>query len=257
MTNVLEYQTLVNHVTAALDAAAQEIGRVIDLGIELTIKSDYTPVTNVDLASDKILTQVLSQFTPNIPVLSEETWTPGIQWPNLYWLIDPIDGTSALANGLSEWCVLVALIDCGTPVIGGIGIPTMDQIFVGCSPIQQAVLHQKGSTTPARVASAIHGPVVQVASSNSGIKQQWPGVGKVVYASSGIKFAMIAQGVAQVYARDDAIRDWDSAAGHALVEAAGGLVSRLDGEAIVYGSAAARVPDLVCGPRWAVEHGAV
>jgi 3'(2'), 5'-bisphosphate nucleotidase len=257
MTNVREYQTLANHVLTSLDAAAQAIGQVLDSGIEISIKSDHTPVTNVDLASDQTLTQVLNQLSPAIPVLSEETWLPGIHCPDLYWLIDPIDGTSALASGVREWCVLVALIDHGTPVVGGIGIPSLNQIFVGCSPIQQAVLHHKGTSSPVRVSVANNGPVVQVASSNSGIKQQWPGVNKVVYANSGIKFAMIAQGAAHVYARDDAIRDWDAAAGHALVEAAGGWVSRLDGEAIVYGSSAARVPDLVCGPRWAVEHGAV
>lgn len=207
-------------------------------------KTDDSPLTQADLASHAIICQGLRALTPSIPVLSEESFEIEQDAAQVigsaYWLVDPLDGTKEFIARNGEFTINIALVINGEAVLGVIGIPVQDCWFVGLKGYgaqQQtgnqaaAVIHTRqaiGRDTLSVLASRSHGSLRLTDYLHSLPSHELQSVG------SALKFTRIASGFADVYPRLGPTHYWDSAAGQAIVEAAGGLVVDTHGQALRY-----------------------
>jgi len=230
-------------------------------------KSDSSPLTEADLAANAILVAGLKAHWPQIPVLSEESlnqFGPQEQ-PPLYWAVDPLDGTKEFIKRNGEFTVNVALVVDGEPQIGVVGAPAQGLMYVGCAGTQWqgAPLARKRSTAGwvdirvsgyASAAAADPGAnaatralaerSLRVAMSRSHPSPElaaWLAPWGRVEArdvGSSLKFCLVAEGAVDVYPRLGPTCIWDTAAGHALVVAAGGRVCQMDGSPLRYATPA-------------------
>ena len=258
-------QTLI----AFADQAGQAIMEIYQRAspLQQEQKSDNSPLTEADLAANAILVAGLSAHWPHIPVLSEENlnqFGPHEQ-PPLYWAVDPLDGTKEFIKRNGEFTVNVALVVNGEPQIGVVGAPAQGLMYVGCAGTQwqDAPLARKRSAAgwvdirisgyaPAARASesanaATHAPAerpLRVAMSRSHPSLDlaaWLAPWGAIEArdvGSSLKFCLVAEGAVDVYPRLGPTCIWDTAAGHALVVAAGGRVCQMDGTPLRYATPA-------------------
>lgn len=220
---------------------------------EAAAKADGSPVTAADEAAEAIILPRLRALTPDIPVVSEEEASKGLT-PEVtgtsFWLVDPLDGTKEFLSGNGEFTVNIALIENGAPVLGVVGVPARGDIFAGSVP-GHAVLLRNGAERPiaARapapdglvvVGSRSHGDAAAMESFLAGrtVKEFRP-------AGSSLKLCLIAEGEADLYPRLGTTMEWDIAAGHAVLAAAGGTVTMLDGAPFTYGKPEYRNPHFV------------
>src|SRR6266851_4712760 len=168
---------------------------------EVTHKDDKTPVTEADLASERVIVAMLTASYPDIPVVSEETVPEaGFESPAArFWLVDPLDGTREFVAKNGEFAVLIGLVEHGRPLL--------------------VVVHSRSHENSRRLAEYFEGrPVLE---RNK--------------CGSALKFGVLAAGAADFYPRFGTTMEWDTAAGQALLEAAGGHVLDLAGEPLAYG----------------------
>ena len=222
-------------------------------GPEILTKNDGSPVTAADLASDAIIVPRLEQLTPNIPVVSEEGVEAG-RVPDIsgdaFWLVDPLDGTKEFIGGTGEFTVLIGLIQAGAPVLGVLYSPVADELYSGAVPgIAWSVIREERTAIQARPVPA--NGLLSVTSSF-----RWPSarlekfletlpIGERVRRRSAFKYADVARGAVDLYPAFGMSYEWDSAAGHALVSAAGGTVTLVDGSPLAYGKPQFKNPDLL------------
>ena len=210
-------------------------------------KSDDSPVTDADEAAEALLTEELQRLVPGLAIVAEEAASrrmpplPG----GAYFLVDPIDGTRELLAGRDEFTVNVALIDNHVPALGVIYVPRQNALYVGTgghalrAMVVPGMTFDRGSATTISVRPRGAGMVALVSRSHAdpaadGFLAKL-GIGEKIPAGSSLKFARLAEGAADVYARLVRVHEWDIAAGHALVVAAGGRVTAPDGGEIRYG----------------------
>jgi 3'(2'), 5'-bisphosphate nucleotidase len=207
-----------------------------------TTKPDDSPLTEADLRSQRLIEAALRSLTPGLPVLSEEaTRVPFAEralWRR-YWLVDPLDGTREFLARNGEFTVNIALVEGHTPVLGVVHVPVSDLSYEGV-PGEGAWRRSDGSTAqPIRVAVPARAPVRVVGSrAHRGDSLQGflarLGPHQLLAVGSARKFCLIAEGAADVYPRLGATSEWDTAAGQAVVTAAGGAVVQLDGRPLRY-----------------------
>ena len=233
-----------------------ELFRSDVLGVDY--KADRTPVTEADQAAHDHIVAGLERLTPGIPVLSEESGAEqhGKQrsdW-DWHWLVDPLDGTKEFIRGGEEFTVNIALIRGGEPVLGVVDAPAKGAFFSGfrgggafyCasgSEVPQPISVRQPPARPLRVLASRSHPTsaVELYVGALGV------IDRRVIASS-LKFCLIARGEADVYPRMGPISEWDTAAGQAVLQCAGGAVIDLDGRPLVYGKDSIRVPPFIaCG----------
>lgn len=230
-----------------LVALAQRAGRAIMEiradGFAIDTKSDDTPVTAADQASEALITDGLQSLAPEIPVVAEEAVSSG-HTPSIgqrFFLVDPLDGTREFVSGSGEFTVNIALIENGTPCLGVIVAPALGRTFFAAAPGQ--AFEQTGpdaETRPIAVRMPVPGKLAAVASRShrdadtSAYLDQIRAV-TVASAGSSLKFCLLASGEADVYPRFGPTCEWDTAAGHAILSHAGGGLCRLDGEPFTYG----------------------
>jgi 3'(2'), 5'-bisphosphate nucleotidase len=213
-----------------------------DMGI--THKADDSPLTKADLASHKLIMGELGRHWPDIPVLSEESanipWATRKTWRQ-YWLVDPLDGTKEFINRNGEFTVNIALIRDHCPVMGVVHVPVSDVSYSGATGTgawrQQGTEARKPISTRIPAAS----PAIIVGSrshANPELASQLEKLGphELTSMGSSLKFCRVAEGLADFYPRLGPTCEWDTAAAHAVVEAAGGQVVKLDGSALDYNS---------------------
>lgn len=201
-------------------------------------KDDRSPVTDADDAAEAIILAGLRRLTPDIPVVAEELAARG-EAPQVgdgpFWLVDPLDGTREFIERNGEFTVNIALVDHGRPVLGIVLAPALEIAWLGHqgSGAQRFdKLHPGGKAIQARKVPKI-APLVLVsrnhreAAVDTWLKQQLAPETKTV--GSSLKFCQIAEGAADYYPRFAAISEWDTAAGQAVLEAAGGAVIAWDG----------------------------
>lgn len=229
------------HKTIPLAEQAGALIRQAYDGIpEVIAKSDGSPVTQADYQSHIFLSEHLKKLTPHIPIISEEDEK---SWPlesPLYWLIDPLDGTRGFIEKNGEFCINIALMEKGRPIVGIIHIPLTQETFSGYGNV--AFRHYRGKESPIHTRPfPSHGPVhVVKGHSVKGMVEEnaflkaYPIV-NVEKIHSAIKFTRIASGKADLYIRSEGCRTWDTAAGQVLVEAAGGVMQHFDGTPFVHG----------------------
>jgi len=222
--------------------AGEAILRVYDGEFEVRSKQDKSPLTEADLASHHVIQEALSRLTPDIPVLSEEDanmpFEERSKWEQ-YWLVDPLDGTKEFVNRNGEFTVNIALISGHVAVLGVVLVPVTGACYLGI-PGHGAQL-QEGSHPPRAIsARQPHArPIVVVGSrshANPVLESHLAALGEyeMVSMGSSLKFCLLAEGKADFYPRLGPTSEWDTAAAHAVVTAAGGQIVRLDGSPLEY-----------------------
>ncbi len=217
--------------------------------ITATWKEDHSPVTAADVEAERFILKRLAQLAPDVPVVAEEEVAAG-RTPKVgkhFFLVDPLDGTKEFVNKNGEFTVNIAEIIDGKPVRGVVYAPARDRIFYGeslsgaydlhCPPggaPDFAEGHQVSAREPGK-----DGLVVAISRShNDGKTAEYLAAYRVknfLVAGSSLKFCLIAAGEADLYPRHGRTMEWDTAAGHAVLAAAGGAVTTVEGKPFTYG----------------------
>jgi 3'(2'), 5'-bisphosphate nucleotidase len=212
-------------------------------------KADASPVTAADEAAEKMILADLAAIAPDIPVVAEEAVAAG-RVPviaDCFFLVDPLDGTREFISRRDEFTVNVALIEAGKPVLGVVFAPARHELYWGDARIGKAgqidadpdgTMPSMGAAIQARLAPA--GKLTAVASRSHRTPEtdafltNYP-VAEFRSIGSSLKFCLVAAGQADIYPRIGTTMEWDTAAGHAVLAAAGGSVTGLEGEPFLYG----------------------
>ena len=230
-----------------LEALAIEAGvaimRIYAQDFEPEYKDDYSPVTEADTAAEDIIIAGLQEIAPDTPIVAEEAFSAGHS-PDIsggrFWLVDPLDGTREFVDRNDEFTVNIALIEDGKPVCGVVHAPALGTTYSGivgdgAHIRRDGAASQKISVRPVPeegvtvVASRRHGDPKKIAELLEGRSVQ-----ETRNAGSSLKFCLVAAGDADLYPRFGRTMEWDTAAGQAVLEAAGGRVTRLDGAPFRY-----------------------
>ena len=224
-------------------AGGEEVMRVYAEPFDVTHKDDKTPVTEADLASERVIVAMLAAAFPDIPVVSEETVpAAGFESPaDRFWLVDPLDGTREFVAKNGEFAVLIGLVEHGVPVLGIVHGPAIGVTYTAHGP--GTAMRRKGAGAwekiAARAPSADGVVVVHSRSHENSRRLAEYFEGRSVLArtqcGSALKFGVLAAGEADFYPRFGTTMEWDTAAGQAVLEAAGGHVFGLDGRRLQYG----------------------
>jgi 3'(2'), 5'-bisphosphate nucleotidase len=211
-------------------------------GIAVRTKADASPVTMADEAADRLITRALHELTPETPVVSEESAGKfnGRAPTGTFWLVDPLDGTREFINERDEFTVNIALIENGKAVLGVVFLPARDEVYAGAAGCGAVVITRGGRQQLRCRPVPADGALVAVSRSHgndeadigllAGIK-----IAGVVQAGSSLKFCLVARGTADFYPRAGRTMEWDTAAGQAVLQAAGGKVVDQRGQPLAYG----------------------
>jgi 3'(2'), 5'-bisphosphate nucleotidase len=238
-----------DELAIAFGNIVSEAGKVImavqaaDVGARR--KPDGSPVCRADLEAEQLILARLAAILPNVAVIAEESFAPdgGGPVPERFLLVDPLDGTREFLAGHKDFTVNIALIEAGDPIVGAICAPALDQIHVGGATAFRADLAAGGSIGAMTLIATSPVPAagLRAVASRSHLNaqtEQWlrqRPVAELQRAGSSLKFCLIARGDADVYPRIGTTMEWDTAAGHAVLNAAGGCVLGLDGSPLRYG----------------------
>ena len=241
----MDEQRLLEDLATAAREAGEAILQIVRRGFDVETKLDHSPVTEADRAAELIILAALARAAPGVPVIAEEEVAAGRipAHDDLYFLVDPLDGTKEFVRGGDDYTVNIGLIRDGTPRLGVVFVPSSGRLFAGIAG-SGAWLEEAGSGR-----SAIHvrepaDPPVAVASKShlnqATVDYLEQAVGKCGHVSIGssLKFCIVAEGKADIYPRLSPTSEWDTAAGHAVLLGAGGLVDAPDGSPLRYGKRA-------------------
>jgi 3'(2'), 5'-bisphosphate nucleotidase len=224
-----------------VDRAGAAIMRVYEAGFTVQHKDDNSPLTLADLESQRIIAEGLKQLTPDIPILSEESaqapWSERRGWREL-WVVDPLDGTREFIKRNGEFTVNVALVIEHEALLGVVAAPAQGLMYWGAAGTG-AFSHHRSAARQKISISTPQQPLRVVGSRSHASPEtarylERVGPHLMVGVGSSLKFCMIAEGKAELYPRFGPTSEWDTAAGQALLEAAGGHVTRLDGHRLRY-----------------------
>jgi len=235
----------------ALARIAIEAGAVIDRfyrdGCAVTQKADQSPVTEADRAAEAIILARLHEIAPGLPVIAEEEAAAGRipEIGRVFALVDPLDGTKEFVARSGEFTVNIAIIVDGAPVMGVVYAPALSRLWAADAAGAWACDVPPGDDLPdTRTGVAARRPpsdgLTVIASRSHGTSKadeylKQFRVAEKISAGSSLKFCRVAEGSADLYPRFGRTMEWDTAAGHAIVRAAGGCVQTLDGEHLSYG----------------------
>jgi 3'(2'), 5'-bisphosphate nucleotidase len=224
-------------------AAGEAILEVYAQDFEIFEKTDKTPVTEADLSAERVIVEVLKNAFPDIPIASEELVEAG-GVPYLaerFWCVDPLDGTREFIARNGEFAVLIALIEHGRPVLGIVHGPAVGLTYAACGPGTAIRQRKGGKPEPIRARRPpADGLVVVHSRSHENSRRLGEYLRDVPVrerrqCGSALKFGLIAAGEGDLYPRFGTTMEWDTAAGQAVLEAAGGRVETLAGEPLGYG----------------------
>ncbi|WP_425259614.1 3'(2'),5'-bisphosphate nucleotidase CysQ [Rubrivivax sp. RP6-9] len=207
-------------------------------------KTDASPVTEADERAEALIVPALQMLAPEVPIVAEEAVAGGAapEIGDWFWLVDPLDGTKEFISRNGEFTVNIALVHQGVPVLGVVLAPALGRLFAGVAG-QGAFVEDVAGRRPIRcravpaagltvVASRSHGDAAALDAYLAGRT-----VASLVNAGSSLKLCLVAAGEADLYPRLGRTMEWDIAAGHAVLAAAGGRVQTLQGEPLRYGKA--------------------
>jgi 3'(2'), 5'-bisphosphate nucleotidase len=253
--NVIADPGLIDGLSKIVVAAAAAI-RHCRRDSGLRIKADGSPVTKADETAESIIRDGLAKLAPAMPVISEEQ--PERERPAVagsrYFLVDPLDGTRDFVDGRDEYTVNIGLIADGQPVVGVIAAPALGVLWRGVVGwgAERLTFDAGRMSPPAAIRTRpfpANDPVVMVSRSHleagtQAYLDRLPRAHRIACGSS-LKFCRLAEGAADLYPRLGPTRDWDVAAGHAVLVAAGGSVQTPEGNPLVYGTTDLRIPAFV------------
>ena len=210
-------------------------------GLKKEIKSDNTPVSNGDIEVNKFITKKISEITPDMPIISEETSDnkDNVQLKN-FWLVDPIDGTYDYINDLEEFTINAGLIINNKPVAGLIYAPAKKRMFYSYGPGSAFELTDGQTINLSSKINNNRRNIKFISYSNKikpEIQKIYQDIGVVenVKMKSSLKFCVVAAGEYDGYAAEPRAYEWDIAAGHAILNHAGGKITDFNGNEILYG----------------------
>ena len=244
---MLSKENLLEIVNISVDAG-EVILNYYNENVDVIYKDDESPLTKADLASHKIITDSIRKITPDIPILSEEEfidWKIRKKWKK-YWLIDPLDGTKEFIKKNDEFTVNIALIENNRPILGVIYTPALNELFYSIKNFGSYKILTKKKLNTLKEAKRISinkkksnkVKIVGSRSHSNPILDKW--VNKnfnefdILQKGSSLKFCLIAEGSADIYPRFGPTSEWDIAAGHIILEEAGGKLKSIDNKEILY-----------------------
>ena len=235
---------LLEDIAVAAAEAGEAILKIVEGGFEVELKSDESPVTIADRAAELIILAALAKAAPAVPVVAEEEVAAG-RIPAIddcYFLVDPLDGTKEFIRGGDDYTVNIGLISNGTPLLGVVFAPARGSLYGGIVG-EGAWMQDSAGRRP--IVTRERGDAVTAVASKSHFNQPTAdylaeAVGECDYAGIGssLKFCIVAQGQADIYPRLAPTSEWDTAAAHAVLLAAGGRVDGPDGQPLGYGKRA-------------------
>ena len=242
----------INEELLKISNISVEAGRIIldyyNKNLNITFKADESPLTQADLASNKLITDTIKKITPNIPILSEEEfieWDVRKEWKK-YWLIDPLDGTKEFIKKNGEFTVNIALIENNRPTLGVIYAPVSNELYFAKKNFgSYKILTSKKLNTldnATKISIKINKTnkvkIIGSRSHSNPILQKWVSKNfndfQILQKGSSLKFCLIAEGFADIYPRFGPTSEWDIAAGHIILEEAGGKLKSIDNKEILY-----------------------
>jgi 3'(2'), 5'-bisphosphate nucleotidase len=242
-------------VIAIARAAGREIMGIYRQGFTVKFKDDRSPLTEADLAAQQVIAAALARLTPDVPMLGEESAPEEIaarhSWPAL-WLVDPLDGTREFVRRNGEFTVNIALVHQHQPVLGVLHAPASGALYAAARGHGAWQVDEQEQAT--RLQAAPHAPAVpRVLGSRSHRGKSLDGLlarlgaHELCVVGSALKFAWLAAGRADLYARLSPTCEWDTAAGHVIAEEAGAQVRDLAGQPLRYNARTTLVnPPFLC-----------
>jgi 3'(2'), 5'-bisphosphate nucleotidase len=241
---IADHGGLVDQLAEAAQEAGQAILEIVRRGFEVEAKQDRSPVTEADRAAELVILAALARAAPGIPVIAEEEVAAGRipAHDDTYFLVDPLDGTKEFVRGGDDYTVNIGLIEKGVPRLGVVFAPAT-RVLHGGSVGEGAWVDDGSGRRPIRTRQ--RGEQITAVASKSHLNQATidyleAAVGTCGYVSVGssLKFCIVAEGRADIYPRASPTSEWDTAAGHAVLLAAGGIVDGPDGGPLRYGKRA-------------------
>jgi len=239
--------TLTEAVIGKLLQVARTAGdatmEIYNSDFEVYSKNDESPVTEADRKAEAIITPVLEELAPDVPVVAEEAFSAGSKpdvTGKMFWLVDPVDGTKQFISKKDEFTVNIALIDKDrSPIFGVVHAPALNRMFWGSKEFGAFVQEANGEIKPICVREEPAEGIVAVVSrshktTDVDLYLKDFNVAKEVSSGSSIKFCQVAEGIADVYPRFGPTMEWDTGAGHAVVVGAGGTVKTPEGDDFRY-----------------------
>lgn len=238
---------------------------------QTTAKGDGSPVTCADQEAEKLIEERLKSIAPEVPFIGEESFEAGnradLSESEYFWLVDALDGTRAFVKGQSEFTVNIALIHNNQPVLGVIYAPEKGELYAGFieeNGQAEATRYNEDTDTEKsiRTRKMPHKGLTITIGGTHGQSDKFDAlleslkVEKITRMSSSLKLCAIANGKADLYPRFGAICEWDIAAGHAILKAAGGDVREINGKSMTYTGAREKMllPDFYSGSAEFFEH---
>ncbi len=242
MTSEIDYSTFLEPTQEIAIEAGRKILDIYDQDFDVSDKEDGSPLTEADEKSHAVILRLLTELTPDIPVLSEESeyvdYNKRKSW-HQFWLVDPLDGTKEFVKRNGEFTVNIALIDGRRPVLGVVYVPVTGLCYSACHG--QGAFRKEGpcASEEIRVRQYDGGKPVVVASRSHASDELQAYLDKIgdcdfVSMGSSLKFCLVAQGSADIYPRLGPTSEWDTAAAQCVVELAGGHVTDLEGNPLSY-----------------------
>jgi 3'(2'), 5'-bisphosphate nucleotidase len=236
--------------------AGEAILKIYATDFAVDTKTDQSPLTAADTRSHSIITHGLKTKYPHVAVISEEG--KSIPYPlrktwQRFWLVDPLDGTKEFIKKNDEFTVNIALIDNGLPIVGVVFVPAKDELYLGditkgCRKVtarSDTDLHIDAPTpsAPIRIVQSRSHPSAELDAFIRRLPESLS-----VHRGSSLKFCSVAAGEADIYARLAPTWEWDTAAGQAVVTAAGGVVADLTGDRLTYNKETLLNGHFIAGP---------
>ena len=247
-----DHTSLLPELRALARRAGVAILEVYHGDFDVSRKDDSSPVTEADLRSERVIVEGLRRLTPDIPVIAEEEASAGIapQQHGSFWLVDPLDGTREFVKRNGQFTVNIGLIESGRPTAGILYAPVLDRLYAAAGG--KATLEEHGA--PARPIACRTPPadgLVVLASASHRDAEPFDKflerfrVAEIRRSGSALKYGILAAGEADLYPRFGRTMEWDTAAGHAILDAAGGCLTLPDGSPLAYGKPGYANPSVV------------
>ena len=249
--NKEELKNITLSLVETIKNAGKEAIELQSKGLKIKIKSDNTPVSNGDLKVNELITNKIKELTPNIPIVSEETVNLNVKNKSkIFWLIDPIDGTKEYIAGKDEYTLNAALVINKVPIIGLVGVPKKNRTFFTYDKGKSFLIENNNTLQLHCSKKQPKGKIVALSSIGKPSdfildKLKTFKVNHIVQMASSYKFCVIATGEYDIYAAKERANEWDYAAGHAVAQNAGAIISTLDGKDFLYGKEDYRNPSLL------------
>jgi 3'(2'), 5'-bisphosphate nucleotidase len=240
----MTYSSLLPQLESIARRAGAVIMDVYGQDFAVTNKADNSPVTEADQRAEAVILPELASLIPGVPIIAEEEVAAG-RIPNIpnktFWLVDPLDGTKEFIKRNGEFTVNIGLIENGQPRLGIVFAPALNRLWAGAVPGLAYVVDESGhrQSIACRIAPKSGAVVVSSRShNNSEPLEKWLSAleaPSIDYAGSSLKFCKVAEGAADYYPRFGPTCEWDIAAAHAVLCAAGGEVVSFEGQPMEYG----------------------